>query len=728
MGLVCSLSAALLATLVQRCARDHMHIFQRYSHPLKIARIRQYLHEGIKRWRLRMIAEAVPGLIHISLFLFFIGLADFLFSTYATVGKFTIIPIAFSAMLYIISTFAPVIYPQSPYRTAFSSLAWKISRPLLKHEFKDRFGGPPRRFSSKMADGQMQLAMEKNGARKGRDERAIRWLVENLTEDIEMESLASGIPGSFDAKWGVKVWRSHPGFKKVTGTTSSSIRPPPALPSDSIPAPNPPQLLKRRSTLGSLFGHINSNLPRINTLRRPVSYTDSSTNPIPPRPMSVHGEIIDDLCLRIQRLFETCDHRDSFINEDEWRRRSRACVETAASFVFCMGADISAFGNIGRILSDLGNAEKTREVSATSLNWSFISRWTCLSIVVIRKLLDSPRLRENASGAILTLGTIHEADNFNPAESAPKNARRMDERFVAAWGCVERLRGEFKGLSESDRRGGKVEETLLRYKPQLDDIKAEADRMKVVDECISRFQNQIDQVTHNLTRGLPGVDFDELTGATPIDQVFDFPVKPVRPQFLYLSPRLFGLSTLSQKRSSMGYIEMAELLKAVPISVGSVVRKHRSMERQLWRLQDLSDGGAFGFTLELYLLSFRRILSTITSQPREILFTFYVGALKSITSDWDRHKGSLGTLQIILNIVSDIAVRDRGIFSNIPYPDYITKELLDLLGNMVKGQANPYIDAAMEELLAKDVVEWRISDRAFHRKVVDTIESCRAHA
>jgi hypothetical protein len=156
MGLVCSLSAALIATLVQRCARDHMHIFQQHSHPLKIAQIRQYLHEGIKRWRLRMIAEVVPGLIHISLFLFFIGLADFLFSTYAT-----IIPIAFSAMLYIASTFAPVIYPQSPYRTAFSSLAWKISRPLLRHEFKDRFGGPPRRFSLKMADGQMQIAMEK---------------------------------------------------------------------------------------------------------------------------------------------------------------------------------------------------------------------------------------------------------------------------------------------------------------------------------------------------------------------------------------------------------------------------------------------------------------------------------------------------------------------------------------------------------------------------------------
>ncbi|KAH9989543.1 hypothetical protein BJV77DRAFT_916088, partial [Russula vinacea] len=106
-GLVCSLSAALLATLVQRWAREYMHIFERYSHPLKVARLRQYLYEGIKHWRMRAMAEVVPGLIHISLFLFFIGLADFLFSTYAIVGKITIIPIAVCATLYIISTIAP---------------------------------------------------------------------------------------------------------------------------------------------------------------------------------------------------------------------------------------------------------------------------------------------------------------------------------------------------------------------------------------------------------------------------------------------------------------------------------------------------------------------------------------------------------------------------------------------------------------------------------------------
>jgi Family of unknown function (DUF6535) len=755
-GLVCSLSAALLATLVQRWARDYMHIFHRYSHPLKVARLREFLREGIEHWKMRAIAEAVPGLIHISLFLFFIGLADFLFSTHATMGKIIIVPIAVCAMLYVISSIAPVIFPQSPYRTSFSSLAWRISRWLFHRSksFTDRFSGKPKHLSWHMAEGQFQLAMANNEARKDRDEKAIRWLVTNLTGDTEMESLASGIPGSFDAKWGVKVWRGDHRIKD-TGTTNISTGTPPAFPSDTL---NLLQRLKRTgsSTFGSHLSHAISDPnpnpnpnPNLNLIL-PISdispsisdISSRSISDIPrpisdtPRPISDTPRPISDLCQGlgqgIQRLFDTCNYRDSFTSDDEWLRRSRTCAETAASLVFFMGADISAFGNIGRILSDLGSAEKTREVSANSLNWSFISRWTCLSIVVIRKLLDSPNIREFAGGAIFTLGTSYGADmpgNFALAGFSPENARKIDDYMVTAWSCVDSLRGKFKGLSESDRSGGGVEEILLQYKPQLEEIKLGADRTKVVDEQIFKFQKKIDEVTHNLTRVLPGVGFDERTGPKPIGQVFDFLANPsFRPQFLYLSQRLHGLSILSQKRSSMGYVEVAEVLKAVPIPVGSVVGKHRSMERQLWRLQDLSGGGAFGFTLELYLLSLRRIYST--GEPRDNLITFYTGALKTITSDWDRPKQSSGTLQIVLNIVCDIAVRDRGIFSNWPYPAYVEKELLELLGNMVKGHADrSSVDWVMEELQSNDV-GWRTyslgdPSQTFGKKVMDIIQNYR---
>jgi hypothetical protein len=128
------------------------------------------------------------------------------------------------------------------------------------------------------------------------------------------------------------------------------------------------------------------------------------------------------------------------------------------------------------------------------------------------------------------------------------------------------------------------------------------------------------------------------------------------------------------------------------------------MERQLWRLQDLSVGGAFGFTLELYFLSIKQLLSTFTSPPKEIHKTLYVKTLKAITADWenftDNGTDPQGTLQIILNLVYDIAVQDRGIFSNFGYPTYITNELLDLLGRMIESQPQPaaFIDDAMREL------------------------------
>src|SRR6267142_1643354 len=707
-SLVFSLCAALLATLVQRWARDYMRIFRRYSHPLKIARIRQYLHEGVEGWYMPAAAEAVPGLVHISLFLFLLGLTDFLLNTYTVVGKFTVFPISFCVTLYVFSTVAPVVNPKSPYRTSFSTLVWCIYRKLRKRSCNNRFGLDPKPLSSNMADGQMQLAMEKNDGRKGRDERAIRWLVNNLTEDVEMESLASGIPGSFDAKWGVEVWKSDPATKKDESTAANPAAPQAAPPGYGIRAPRPALQPQRRSTISSFLG-------------RTSAHPDPDTILQPPSPPPACGEVDDELCQRLQRLFETCNHRGSFMNDDEWRRRSRACVETAASFVFCLDADIISFGKIGKLLSDLGSAEKTREVSATSLNRPFTTRWTCLSLVATRKMLNSPQLQQYASGTILTLGTFCGVGNFTPFETALRNAQKIDEQFVAACDYVEKLLTEFNGLPEEGRREERVEGILRLHEPDLKKIQEEADDIKLVDERICDLQNQIDGVTYNLSRQLPGVTFDDITGPTPLAQVFDFLANPVRSQLIYMSPRLLGLCTLMQRRSSHGYRETIKVLKAVEKtlpSLRSVVRRHHLMERQLWRLQDLSIGGAFGFTLELYFLSLKKILSTFTPPPREIHITFYIGAFKAITSDWERFKDSLGTQQIILNLVCDMAVRDRGMFSNFVYPEYITKELLELLGKMVKGQTNRYIDAALNEL--RDV-GWRLGDRSFRDSALKTI-------
>ena len=121
MALAFSLSAALLAILVQQCLRDYMHVFQRYSDPQKSSRMRQYLSEGSDGW---YMSEAVPGLLHVSLFLFFAGLADATLNINTTIGLSMTIPIGICGLLYIFITLAPVIYPRSPYQMLFSGAIW----------------------------------------------------------------------------------------------------------------------------------------------------------------------------------------------------------------------------------------------------------------------------------------------------------------------------------------------------------------------------------------------------------------------------------------------------------------------------------------------------------------------------------------------------------------------------------------------------------------------------
>jgi len=252
--------------------------------------------------------------------------------------------------------------------------------------------------------------------------------------------------------------------------------------------------------------------------------------------------------------------------------------------------------------------------------------------------------------------------------------------------------------------------------------------MKLVDMRISDLQSKIDKFTHNLTRQLPGVVIDDHIGPTPIAEVFDFLAGPVQPQLIYFSQRLLGLCTLSQKRSSKGHRETTRILKAVeeiPSHLRSEdgVMERKLMERQLWRLQDISIGCAFGFTLELYFISLKEILSAFTSRPPDAYITFYVGAFKSITSDWEQFKDTLGTLQIVLNLVCDVAMSHRGIFSNYIYPDFILKELLDLLGKMVEGQdLSANVDAINDAIKELSDVGWKVGDQIFRASAIGILE------
>ncbi|KAH8984566.1 hypothetical protein EDB86DRAFT_143572 [Lactarius hatsudake] len=360
MSLVFSLSAALLATLVQQWVRDYMHVFQRYSNPLKSARLRQYLYEGAEGWYMPVVAESVPGLVHVSLFLFFLGLGDSLLNVNTTVGVTTVVPITICTFLYVFSMFAPVIKPQAPFRNPFSGLIWYLRQKLRPRSYLDRAsGGTVKPVSSNISQGQMQLAMEENDERKDRDVRAIRWLIDNRTEDDEMESFVMAIPGAFTSNWGIDVWKKA---SQVTHHQGAHARP------NDLTSQNDGDLQVLPHHRSPLFRHTSHPLRLLQPLARilgiriangtPHDVTDVTVTrrlfSVVPEDLYGQGDLaIYDLCKRVRHLVSTCDNYSIFANKELWHKRARGCLETAASLVIIANIKLEMLGDLRKLFHPL---------------------------------------------------------------------------------------------------------------------------------------------------------------------------------------------------------------------------------------------------------------------------------------------------------------------------------------------------------------------------------------
>ncbi|KAI0265977.1 hypothetical protein BC834DRAFT_936213, partial [Gloeopeniophorella convolvens] len=80
LSLVISLTCALLATMLQQWARHYLRVTQTRYQPYKRARIRSFYAEGVEKFRVSWAIDALPALLHLSVFLFFAGLSVLLFT------------------------------------------------------------------------------------------------------------------------------------------------------------------------------------------------------------------------------------------------------------------------------------------------------------------------------------------------------------------------------------------------------------------------------------------------------------------------------------------------------------------------------------------------------------------------------------------------------------------------------------------------------------------------
>ena len=162
--------------------------------------------------RLTQAVEALPALLHLSLFLFFAGLIVFLFHTDFTVFKFVALWVAATTFLYACVTFMPIFRYDSPYSTPFSSWTWSLYTGLLclvfrflrwltainyfnpatwdrSRTFRDRYH---RWFSYGMEKAAEEFALKLPSDIDGR---ALLRTLDTLDEDDELETFFAGIPG-----------------------------------------------------------------------------------------------------------------------------------------------------------------------------------------------------------------------------------------------------------------------------------------------------------------------------------------------------------------------------------------------------------------------------------------------------------------------------------------------------------------------------------------------------
>ncbi|KAH9051454.1 hypothetical protein EDB87DRAFT_838251 [Lactarius vividus] len=220
LSLVLSVAAALNATLFQQWSRRYLELTgaRRRAAPHKRARTRAYMFHGIASFKMSRAVRAMPLLLHLSIFLFFAGLINFLWQVNTTIGFWIMGFISLFAFAYLVVTVLPNLYLNCPYSTPVSELSWRSSQYLLLIILKFvhgleglflRYLFPSRQPTVKTRIDerrkwlklglQNSITLSAASAPSTMDENALSWTLTVLDDDREFEDFVTRVPGFFDS-------------------------------------------------------------------------------------------------------------------------------------------------------------------------------------------------------------------------------------------------------------------------------------------------------------------------------------------------------------------------------------------------------------------------------------------------------------------------------------------------------------------------------------------------
>ena len=177
--------------------------------------MRAYFAEGLDEMHIHWAVEGLPTLLHLSVFLFFGGLAIFLFNVDHAVFGSVIWWIGLFSIVYGLITVMPIFRQDSPYYAPLSRLTWSLYAGMNYVFFKVRASTSGRsgtlvswlrfsfwkdRYHGWMLGGVEKAAEEKVSERSSEiDIRIFDWTIGTLGEG-DLEQFFEAVPGFFSSK------------------------------------------------------------------------------------------------------------------------------------------------------------------------------------------------------------------------------------------------------------------------------------------------------------------------------------------------------------------------------------------------------------------------------------------------------------------------------------------------------------------------------------------------
>jgi hypothetical protein len=217
-SLAISHTSALLATLLQQWTRRYVMVTQPLGSPDKRARLRQFF-RGVDNFHFLLATDAVPTLLHLSVFLFFAGLLILLKNINHTVFDAVVVWVVLCVGVYGYITFIPFIQPASPHYAPLASFLWQLYIDILYHVVKLRSRLSPFRKGNHDMDScqpkRLLSRLEKkaeeiiSGKSRELDANILESLLDNLGEDAARERFFEAIPDFYSSRAQKEDFKNH---------------------------------------------------------------------------------------------------------------------------------------------------------------------------------------------------------------------------------------------------------------------------------------------------------------------------------------------------------------------------------------------------------------------------------------------------------------------------------------------------------------------------------------